>query len=380
MGKRISNIFIACIEALAAVAVVAVFAFELSGFNDACAYRSSRFYYQGQTSFDHAIVDSNGNEYPAGTVFEARTLYKDRHMDIFYDSKIVYKSEFDLNFDISDASNSDELNEALNQFVANEKQLLFKEAIKPAAFSMVVFIGLFVIFIIVNNNIKTLSWQIATLIIISISGMLFALCAQGVFAYLSKAHAPIIYLYPEEETEVNVKLTLDGKLTASYPRYNEDLGWTVTASPDGTLTDANGREYEYLFWEGDLAIKPDLTHGFCVKGEDTAEFLEDSLAKLGLTDKEADTFIMYWLPQLESNKYNVITFQTEAYEDAASLEITPAPDTVIRVNMLWYPVNSYVDMEPQGLESLNPDTREGFTVVEWGGEKYERGILGLFVR
>ena len=162
--------------------------------------------------------------------------------------------------------------------------------------------------------------------------------------------------------------------------YDEDLGWIVTASPDGTLTDGDGREYEYLFWEGDLRIKPDLSRGFCVKGEDTAGFLEDALAQLGLTDKEADAFIMFWLPQLESNKYNVITFQTEPYEDAASLEITPAPDTVIRVNMLWYPVNSYVDMEAQDLEALNPDVREGFTVVEWGGEKYERGVLGFLAR
>ena len=228
-----------------------------------------------------------------------------------------------------------------------------------------------------NNNIKKLSGRIIALIVISVNGIIFAKCF---YSYFSKAHAPIIYLYPEEETVVNVQLSLDGNLTSSYPRYDEDLGWIVTASPDGTLTDGDGREYEYLFWEGDLRIKPDLSRGFCVKGEDTVAFLEDALAQLGLTDKEADTFIMFWLPQLESNKYNVITFQTEAYEDAASLEITPAPDTVIRVNMLWYPVSSYVDMEAQDLTALNPDTREGFTVVEWGGEKYERGILGLLVR
>ena len=377
MRKKILSVIFAFIEAIAAVAVVAIIAF--ADLENSRYDRPSRLYYQGQTSFDHAIVDSDGNEYPAGTVFEVCYLNKSGGMGIVYDSKYV-RDEYYRYFNISDASNSDELNEALNQFVANEKQLLFKESIKPTAICLVVFIVNFVIFIIVNNNIKTLSWQIATLIIISIIGIHLVLIVRRGYFFTSKAHAPIIYLYPDEETEVNVKLTLDGKLTASYPRYNEDLGWTVTASPDGTLTDANGREYEYLFWEGDLAIKPDLTQGFCIKGEDTAEFLEDSLSKLGLTDKEADTFIMYWLPQLESNKYNVITFQTEAYEDAASLEITPLPDTVIRVNMLWYPVNSYVDKEPQDLESLNPDTREGFTVVEWGGEKYERGVLGLFVR
>ena len=193
------------------------------------------------------------------------------------------------------------------------------------------------------------------------------------------SRAPIIYLYPEEETEVNVQLELNGELGTTYPHYNEG-GWTVTASPDGTLTDTNGREYSYLFWEGSLNLEPDLSQGFCVKGEDTAEFLEWALKELGLNDIEADTFIMYWLPQMEGNKYNVISFQTTAYEDAAALYVTPAPDTEIRVNMLWYSSLVPVDIEEQDLASINPDTREGFTVVEWGGEEYERGLLEYFLK
>ena len=52
-------------------------------------------------------------------------------------------------------------------------------------------------------------------------------------------YKPVIYLYPEEETEVAVKLNLDGKLTCTYPAYEN--GWQVTAAPDGTLTDAKGQ-------------------------------------------------------------------------------------------------------------------------------------------
>ena len=59
---------------------------------------------------------------------------------------------------------------------------------------------------------------------------------------------PVIYLYPEEEMEVTVKLDFDGTLTSTYPAYED--GWTVTAQPDGTLTDESGREYYCLFWEG----------------------------------------------------------------------------------------------------------------------------------
>lgn len=195
--------------------------------------------------------------------------------------------------------------------------------------------------------------------------------------YLSRARKPVIYLYPETKTEVNVKLELDGKLTVTYPNYNPASGWTVTAEPDGTLTDGKGRKYSYLYWEGDINIKPDMDKGFCVKGEDTAEFLENALKQLGLNDKEADDFITYWLPLMQENEYNVITFQTRAYEEVASLHIAPKPDTVIRVNMLWYPSKVKINIRPQELSSMNPAGRKGFTVVEWGGEEYRKGKLLL---
>ena len=199
----------------------------------------------------------------------------------------------------------------------------------------------------------------------------------GVGTYLSKAKKPVIYLYPETRTEVNVKLEIDGNLTVTYPLYDKAKGWTVTAEPDGTLTDENGRKYSYLYWEGDINIKPDLSRGFCVRGEDTAKFLEDALRQLSLNDKEADDFITYWLPEMEKNKYNVITFQTSAYEDVASLNIAPNPDTVIRVNMLWYSSDIQISIRPQELTTLNPSERKGFTVVEWGGEEYKKGPLRI---
>jgi len=208
-------------------------------------------------------------------------------------------------------------------------------------------------------------------LVLSVFEVLFVLWFA---AYLSKAHKPVIYLYPETKTEVSVKLKLDGRLTVVYPSYDPENGWTVTAEPDGTLTDNKGRQYSYLYWEGDINISPDMSRGFCVKGEDTAEFLENALKQLGLTDKEADDFIIYWLPMMQGNNYNVITFQTKAYEEVASLHVAPKPDTVIRVNMLWYPSKVKVNIRPQELGSINPTERKGFTVVEWGGEEYKRAL------
>ena len=184
-------------------------------------------------------------------------------------------------------------------------------------------------------------------------------------------NAPIIYLYDEQEREATVKLDLKGELTCTYPRYNEETGWIVKTSPDGVLTDANGRQYEYLYWEADVDMDPDFTKGFCVRGEDSAEFLEKALADMGLSDTEANAFIMYWLPQLEENPYNVISFQTESYEDVAKLDVDPLPDTVVRVNMLFYGADEYVNIEEQDLTVMNPSLaeREGFVLVEWGGGK-----------
>ena len=173
---------------------------------------------------------------------------------------------------------------------------------------------------------------------------------------------PVIYLYPIEQTDVNVSLDYKGTLTSTYPAYDE--GWTVTASPDGTLTDENGREYYCLFWEGVSNAAYDLSTGFVVADKDTAAFLEDSLTKLGLTEKEANEFIIYWLPKMENNPYNLISFQQEAYTEHAGLEITPAPDTVIRVFMTWKPLEEAIEIPPQELTSPK---RTGFTVVEWGG-------------
>ena len=177
-----------------------------------------------------------------------------------------------------------------------------------------------------------------------------------------KAEKPVIYLYPEQEQEVSVRLDYDGDLTCTYPEYND--GWTVTAKPDGRLTDRTGTEYNYLYWEGTSDWEYDFSEGFCVAGEDSAQFLEEALAKLGLTRREANEFIVYWLPRMEQNEYNLISFQSEAYTDHARLSIQPEPDTVIRVFMAYKPVENEQEIPEQ---TLAAPERSGFAVVEWGG-------------
>ena len=174
---------------------------------------------------------------------------------------------------------------------------------------------------------------------------------------------PVLYLYPEKETEVNVRLDYGGELTCTYPACGEE-GWTVTAAPDGTLTDRAGQTYSYLYWEGLSDGDYDFSQGFCVPGADTAAFLEESLEKLGLTRREANEFIVYWLPRMQNNPFNLISFQFENYTNRAGLTITPQPDSLLRVFMAWQPLAEPVEIPEQDLPAF---ARTGFAAVEWGG-------------
>lgn len=176
------------------------------------------------------------------------------------------------------------------------------------------------------------------------------------------AAKPVIYLYPEEAAEVTLKLDYPGELLCTYPAYED--GWQVTAYPDGTLLDGQGQEYSYLFWEGADDLEYPMEEGFVVRGTETAAFLREKLALLGLTPREYNEFIVYWLPQMEGNPYNLITFQQDAYTETVGLEVTPAPDSVLRVFMVYKPLREPLPVKEPALPSF---TRKGFTVVEWGG-------------
>lgn len=185
---------------------------------------------------------------------------------------------------------------------------------------------------------------------------------------------PVIYLYPTRETDVQVRVEFAPgyDFTCTYPAYNN--GWRVTAQPDGSMVNhADGREYSYLYWEGAGPAEYDMGSGFVVPGGDTAAFLQEKLAYLGLTPEEYNEFIVYWLPQMQANPYNLITFQGAAYADKAKLVVTPKPDSMLRVFMVYQPLQQPVDVPEQ---VLAPFARTGFAVVEWGGTRL--GAEGTF--
>lgn len=177
---------------------------------------------------------------------------------------------------------------------------------------------------------------------------------------------PIIYLYPPDTMDVDVKVELPGVLTNTYPQYND--GWQVKAFPNGEIQDKNGRNYYSLYWEGDMANLFELNSGTVVHRDETISFLETQLDNLGLNEREANEFIIFWMPILNASPYNLIHFSTTEYDSKVPLSIHPQPDHLIRIMMLYQPLDAPFACEPQYLEKTNID-RTGFTVVEWGGSK-----------
>ena len=178
---------------------------------------------------------------------------------------------------------------------------------------------------------------------------------------------PVIYLYPTEETAINIELKNKDKITCSYPKYKER--WNVIANPNGDLIDTEtGRNLYSLYYESEVVKDYKVEdEGFVIKGEDSAKFLEEKLAILGLKEREAEEFIIYWLPKLEANKYNYIRFATaEEIENNMPLEITPKPNTTIRIIMTFKGLENPIQVKEQKLEQVE---RNGFVAVEWGGSE-----------
>lgn len=177
------------------------------------------------------------------------------------------------------------------------------------------------------------------------------------------SYKPLIYIYPTKTMNVEVKLGFPELLTTTYPKYTDS--WNVVAHPNGDLYDLNGKYYYGLYWEGLNHINTSLKDGFVVKGSESAKFLEEKLAILGLNEKEANEFIIYWLPKLEENEYNFIRFESmDVINREMPLEVTPTPDTMIRVLMEYKPLNKEISVKEQQLTKVE---RKGYTVVEWGG-------------
>lgn len=175
---------------------------------------------------------------------------------------------------------------------------------------------------------------------------------------------PVIYLYPQQKQDVTVTLNYDGNIFVSYPPYNPKTGWQVQATPSGEIY-CNDKIYNYLFWEGNPRQPLFMpAEGTVIPKKDALSFLEYTTTSLGLSDKEKNEFIVFWLPKLLKNEFTHIYFAGSDYTARAQLTVSPQPETVIRVFMMIQGVSGYKTLRSQ---VFSAPKRKGFVVVEWGG-------------
>jgi hypothetical protein len=205
---------------------------------------------------------------------------------------------------------------------------------------------------------------------------------------------PVIYLYPPKPVEVSVRFLNPVHFTTDIPTYASK--WDVMAYPDGKLIDLQpeftacaaidstrvGSEYEasacdhndypYLYWAGQVGgLYPTPHTGWIVPRDRISNFLRDKLTIIGFSEKERGDMMEYWVPELlrkEAPYYRISFFETATMDRFIPMEVSPRPDTVIRIFLDWTPLSSLpaVQLEPEVLHHVK---RSGFTMVEWGGLK-----------
>jgi hypothetical protein len=175
---------------------------------------------------------------------------------------------------------------------------------------------------------------------------------------------PVIYLYPEQPTVLDVQVGAD--VTVSDPYY-ETNGWQdVTALPSGQLL-YRGRVYESLFWEGlGRGNYPNTSGlGVVVQRSKVIETMYAQLAEQGFNSKESDDFVEFWSQNIPSGKYVRMTWlNTREMNELAPLYLSTKPDTLIRTFLEMEGLDRPIVLTPQ---KFTAPTREGFVVTEWGG-------------
>lgn len=178
---------------------------------------------------------------------------------------------------------------------------------------------------------------------------------------------PVIYLYPKEKTEVEVEVDIHaGKDPFFYPKYSDK--WSCVAHPNGTLEMDQGK-FRYLFWEAvqaDHLNEIQVDAGYVVSGSEAVDFLEEKLTKVGFTSEERADFITFWGPKLAANAQNLVRFEwNEVCDKFADLNISPKPDHTYRFYIFMSALDTEMSIEPQELPAFQ---RDGFVVLEWGGQ------------
>ncbi len=189
--------------------------------------------------------------------------------------------------------------------------------------------------------------------------------------YQHAVKKPVIYAYSEEKINFRLSLQTEAQITFTYPKLDQE--WVMETNKNGTLSDDKNHTFPYLFWEGEMNNlnfkKSDhQIIGNFVEKQNTVKYLEEKLTQMGLNNREQTDFITFWAPQLMKNDKNFIQFLIdEDYEVISSMEISPQPDQIKRVYILFTDASKADERFIEATNQFKSFNRNGFTIVEWGG-------------
>ncbi len=176
------------------------------------------------------------------------------------------------------------------------------------------------------------------------------------------AYKPNIYLYPDEEMQVQVQFEIPGLLDTVIPEYPGE--WLVQAYPDGRIIAEDGQAYTFLFYES--ITWPWLyqtREGWYIDADQRSEQMEEIMIAYGFTEQETADFVEYWKVKLDQGyDYAMYPQLTPTIDIAMPIHIEPKPDQLFRI---WFAFEK--EARPEELSQAEMIVRDGFTVVEWGG-------------
>lgn len=197
------------------------------------------------------------------------------------------------------------------------------------------------------------------------------------YEWWTPACKPAIYLYPEKETEISVKVKPEGFITKSIPEYGEN-GWNIIAEPNGIIKPITDNrqlltKYPYLYYEASIKnVTVPKDRGWTRKREELPSFFAATLPKLGLNEKEQKDFLDYWIPKLqEGENWYITLIDRKELDRVEPIEFSKQPDNFIRIRFYFEKLdeknNSKFSLFLLTPNAYNLTPRTGFTAVDWGG-------------
>jgi len=173
---------------------------------------------------------------------------------------------------------------------------------------------------------------------------------------------PNIYLYPEEETKMDVLIDFPkgGRITVSDPEYGK--GWNnITVTPDGIIN----RKHDFLFYESATSDFETPDNGWVIAQQNLEVFFIQNMKETGFVGREIDDFIDFWIPIFKDHKfYEIYPLYQKELDEKIVLNFSQQPDNMQR---LIYIVKG---RNEKGLKLEKPAIpafeRKGFVVTEWG--------------